>query len=188
FVEFFGSGAAGLTVPDRATLANMAPDYGATTGFWPVDEQTLAYLRLTGRSEQHVALVEAHARAAGLFRHAGAGDPTYDRVVPLDLASIRRSIAGPGMPHLRKDTAEVEESFLRPSRKGGAAGAAAALPEGATAPAAITSCTNTANAHGMIRAGLLAKAAAARGLAPAPWVKTSLAPGSRAVTTYLERA
>jgi len=188
FVEFFGPGAAGLTVPDRATLANMAPDYGATTGFWPVDEQTLAYLRLTGRSEQHVALVETHARAAGLFRHAGVPDPSYDRVVPVDLAGIRRSIAGPGMPHLRKNTAEVADSFLARSRKNEARGASAELPEGAIAIAAITSCTNTANAHGMIRAGLLAKAAAARGLAPAPWVKTSLAPGSRAVTTYLERA
>jgi aconitate hydratase A / 2-methylisocitrate dehydratase len=188
FVEFFGPGAAGLTVPDRATLANMAPDYGATTGFWPVDEQTLAYLRLTGRSDQHVALVEAYARAAGLFRHAGAPDPSYDRVIPVDLTGIRRSIAGPGMPHLRKDTGEVADSFLARSRKSEAGGASAELPEGAIAIAAITSCTNTANAHGMIRAGLLAKAAAARGLAPAPWVKTSLAPGSRAVTTYLERA
>jgi aconitate hydratase len=188
FVEFFGPGAAGLTVPDRATLANMAPDYGATTGFWPVDEQTLAYLRLTGRSDDHVALVEAHARAAGLFRQAGAPPPNYDRVIPVDLAGIRRSIAGPGMPHLRKDTAEVADSFLARSRKSEAGGASAELPEGAIAIAAITSCTNTANAHGMIRAGLLAKAAAARGLAPAPWVKTSLAPGSRAVTTYLERA
>ena len=129
-----------------------------TTGFWPVDEQTLAYLRLTGRSEQHVALVAAHARAAGLFRHAGAADPTYDRVVPLDLASIRRSIAGPGMPHLRKNTAEVAESFLARARKNEASDASVELPEGAIAIAAITSCTNTANAHGMIRAGLFAKA------------------------------
>src|SRR5215468_7374236 len=188
FVEFFGPGAAALTVPDRATLANMAPDYGATTGFWPIDEATLAYLRLTGRSEEHVALVAAHARAAGLFRDAGAPDPTYDRVVPLDLASIRRSIAGPGMPHLRKNTAEVAESLLARARKNEASDASVELPEGAIAIAAITSCTNTANAHGMIRAGLFAKAAVARGLAPAPWVKTSLAPGSRAVTTYLERA
>src|SRR5262245_2769160 len=188
FVEFFGPGAASLTVPDRATLANMAPDYGATTGFWPVDEQTLAYLRLTGRSEEHVALVEAHARAAGLFRQAGAPDPSYDRVVPVDLASIRRSISGSGMPHLRKSSDEIAESFRARSRKTEASEASAELPEGAVAIAAITSCTNTANAHGMIRAGLLAKAAAARGLAPAPWVKTSLAPGSRAVTTYLERA
>jgi aconitate hydratase A / 2-methylisocitrate dehydratase len=188
FVEFFGPGAAALTVPDRATLANMAPDYGATTGFWPVDEQTLAYLRLTGRTEEHVALVETHARAAGLFRSAGAPDPTYDRVVPINLAAIRRSIAGPGMPHIRQDTADVAESFRVRARKSETDGASGDVPEGAIAIAAITSCTNTANAHGMIRAGLLAKAAAARGLAPKPWVKTSLAPGSRAVTTYLERA
>src|SRR5262249_49746087 len=188
FVEFFGSGAAGLTVPDRATLANMAPDYGATTGFWPVDEQTLAYLRLTGRSEQHVTLVDAHARAAGLFRHAGAGDPTYDRVVPLDLSGIRRSVAGPGMPHLRKDTAEVGESFLARARTSETSDAPADSQEAPTALAPTPSSTTPANAHGMIRAGLLAKAAVARGLSPAPWVKTSLAPGSRAVTTYLERA
>jgi aconitate hydratase len=188
FVEFFGPGAATLTVPDRATLANMAPDYGATTGFWPVDEQTLAYLRLTGRTEEHVALVEAHARASGLFRSAGAPDPTYDRVVPIDLAAIRRSIAGPGMPHIRQDTSAVAESFRVRARESETDNASDDMPEGAIAIAAITSCTNTANAHGMIRAGLLANAAAARGLAPKPWVKTSLAPGSRAVTTYLERA
>ena len=185
FVEFFGPSAARLTVPDRATLANMAPEYGATTGFWPVDEQTIAYLRLTGRPPAHVALVEAHARAAGLYRDAGASDPAYDRVIPFDLASIRRSIAGPGMPHIRQDTAAVAKSFRARS---GETPAAAALPEGAIAIAAITSCTNTSNAHGMIRAGLVAKAAVERGLASAPWVKTSLAPGSRAVTTYLERA
>jgi aconitate hydratase len=188
FVEYFGPGTAALTVPDRATLANMAPDYGATTGFWPVDEQTLAYLRLTGRSEGHVALVEAHARAAGLFRNAGAPDPAYDRVIPIDLAGVRRSIAGPGMPHVRKDTADVAASFRARARDSESHDAAGEVPEGAIAIAAITSCTNTANAHGMIRAGLLAKAAAARGLKPASWVKTSLAPGSRAVTTYLERA
>jgi aconitate hydratase A / 2-methylisocitrate dehydratase len=188
FVEFFGPGAASLTVPDRATLANMAPDYGATTGFWPVDEQTLAYLRLTGRSDAHVALVEAHTRGAGLFRAAGAPDPSYDRVVPFDLGVIRRSIAGPGMPHVRQNSADVAESFRARARKTETETVSSDVPEGAIAIAAITSCTNTANAHGMIRAGLLAKAAAARGLSPKPWVKTSLAPGSRAVTTYLERA
>jgi aconitate hydratase len=188
FVEYFGPGAAGLTVGDRATLANMAPDYGATTGFWPVDEQTLAYLRLTGRSEAHVALVEAHARAAGLFRSAGASDPHYDRVIALDLARVRRSLAGPGMPHVQQDTASVAESFRARARKSESAEVSAEVPEGAIAIAAITSCTNTSHPHGMIRAGLLAQKAAARGLTPAPWVKTSLAPGSRAVTTYLERA
>src|SRR5262249_29743864 len=124
----------------------------------------------------------------GLFRGAGAPDPTYDRVLPIDLAAIRRSIAGPGMPHIRQDTSDVAESFRARARKSETSAASPDLPEGAIAIAAITSCTNTANAHGMIRAGLLARAAVARGLAPAPWVKTSLAPGSRAVTTYLERA
>ena len=189
-VEFFGPAAKTLTVPDRATLANMAPEYGATTGFWPVDEQTIAYLRTTGRSAEHVALVEAHARAAGLFRMAGAADPVYDRVIALDLGTVRRTIAGPGMPHVRQDTSSVAASFRE--RANGAAGAkprtTEALPEGAIGIAAITSCTNTSNPHGMIRAGLVAKAAVERGLQSAPWVKTSLAPGSRAVTTYLERA
>ena len=191
FVEFFGGGASTLTVPDRATLANMAPEYGATTGFWPIDDSTLAYLRLTGRAPEHVALVEGHARAAGLFRSVGAPDPAYDRIIPIDLGAIRRSIAGPGMPHNRQDTASVGESFRARARKSeniDAPKAAGALPEGAIAIAAITSCTNTANAHGMIRAGLVAQAAAKRGLSPPPWVKTSLAPGSRAVTGYLDRA
>jgi aconitate hydratase len=188
-VEFFGPAARALTVPDRATLANMAPEYGATTGFWPVDEQTIAYLRLTGRAAQHVALVETHARSAGLFRTADAADPVYDRVIAFDLDQVRRTIAGPGTPHVRQDTSAVAASF-RERAKGAVTEpqVSDALPEGAIGIAAITSCTNTSNPHGMIRAGLLARAAVARGLQPAPWVKTSLAPGSRAVTTYLERA
>jgi aconitate hydratase len=189
FIEFFGPGAIGLTVPDRATLANMAPEYGATTGFWPIDAQTIAYVRTAGRPAEHVALVEAHARAAGLFRETGEADPAYDRVIAFDLGSVRRTIAGPGMPHIRQDTHSVAASFRE--RAGSAAAvarAAGALPEGAIGIAAITSCTNTSHPHGMIRAGLLAEAAVDRGLGSAPWVKTSLAPGSRAVTTYLERA
>ena len=186
-VEFFGRAAAALTVGDRATLANMAPEYGATTGFWPIDAQTLAYLRTTGRTAAHVALVEAHARAAGLFREAGAADPTYDRVIAFDLGKVRRTIAGPGMPHVRQDTSGVTASF-RERAKSAATPRALDLPEGAIGIAAITSCTNTSNPHGMIRAGLLARAAVARGLQSAPWVKTSLAPGSRAVTTYLDSA
>jgi aconitate hydratase len=187
-VEFFGPSAGALTVADRATLANMAPEYGATTGFWPIDAQTIAYLRLTGRAPEHVALVEAHARAAGLFRTAGATDPIYDRVIAFDLGKVRRTVAGPGMPHIRQDTCGVAASFRARAKAADAARAPDALPEGAIGIAAITSCTNTSNPHGMIRAGLVAKAALARGLAPAPWVKTSLAPGSRAVTTYLDRA
>jgi aconitate hydratase len=187
-VEFFGPAAAALTVGDRATLANMAPEYGATTGFWPIDPQTLAYLRMTGRPAEHVALVEAHARAAGLFREASAIDPTYDRVTAFDLGKVRRTIAGPGMPHVRQDTSGVAASFRERAKGAATPGAPQDLPEGAIGIAAITSCTNTSNPHGMIRAGLLAKAAVARGLQSAPWVKTSLAPGSRAVTTYLDRA
>ena len=186
-VEFFGPAFGTLTVPDRATLANMAPEYGATTGFWPIDEQTIAYLRMTGRPAEHLALVEAHARAAGLFRAPGAGDPLYDRVVVFDLGRVRRTIAGPGMPHVRQDTSGVAASF-RERARAAAPPPPDALPEGAIAIAAITSCTNTSNPHAMIRAGLVARAAVARGLQSAPWVKTSLAPGSRAVTTYLERA
>lgn len=189
-VEFFGPAVGALTVPDRATLANMAPEYGATTGFWPLDEQTITYLRMTGRSAEHLALVEAHARAAGLFRMAGTADPIYDRVIAFDLGKVRRTIAGPGMPHVRQDTSGVAASF-RERAKGAAVATQRtpdALPEGAIGIAAITSCTNTSNPHGMIRAGLVAKAAVERGLKSAPWVKTSLAPGSRAVTTYLDRA
>jgi aconitate hydratase len=189
-VEFFGPAAGALTVPDRATLANMAPEYGATTGFWPIDAQTISYLLGTGRAAEHVTLVEAHARAAGLFRAAEAADPVYDRVIAFDLDKVRRSIAGPGMPHIRQDTAGLEASFRERAKAAVVAPPATpdALPEGAIGIAAITSCTNTSNPHGMIRAGLLAKAAVARGLQSAPWVKTSLAPGSLAVTTYLDRA
>ena len=190
FVEFFGPAAQALSVPDRATLANMAPEYGATTGFWPIDEQTITYLRMTGRPAAHIALVLAHARAAGLFRTAGLADPIYDRVITFDLGKVRRTIAGPGLPHIRQDTSGVAASF-REKAKGAAVATSRtpdALPEGAIGIAAITSCTNTSNPHGMIRAGLVAKAAVERGLKSAPWVKTSLAPGSRAVTTYLDRA
>jgi aconitate hydratase len=141
---------------------------------------------MTGRAAQHVELVEAHARAAGLFRDADAADPVYDRELAFDLSAVRRTIAGPGMPHVRQDTSGVAASFReRTTAKPRAPGV---LPEGAIGIAAITSCTNTSNPHGMIRAGLVAKAAVARGLQSAPWVKTSLAPGSRAVTTYLDRA
>jgi aconitate hydratase len=187
-VEFFGPAAGALTVPDRATLANMAPEYGATTGFWPIDEQTTAYLRMTGRSAEHLALMEAHARAAHLFRMAGAPDPAYDRVIAFDLGKVRRSIAGPGMPHIRHDTSGVAASFRERVKPAAAPRTPDDLPEGAIGIAAITSCTNTSNPHAMVRAGLVAKAAVERGLHSAPWVKTSLAPGSRAVTTYLDRA
>ncbi|MBE2278232.1 MAG: aconitate hydratase AcnA [Rhodobacteraceae bacterium] len=186
-VEYFGEGATALGVPDRATLANMAPEYGATVGFWPVDDRTLDYLRLTGRSPDHVALIETHCRAAGLFRSEGLPDPTYDQVVEVDLSRIGRQISGPGKPHFTRPPAEVADSF-RAAVGGASKVADAAIPPGGVALAAITSCTNTANPAAMITAGLLARNAARLGLLRRPWVKTSFAPGSRAVTAYLEDA
>lgn len=184
-LEFFGPGASTLSVPDRATLANMAPEYGATMGFWPVDQATLGYLHLTGREESHVKLVEAHMRAAGLFREDATTEPDYDRIIEIDLSAVGRSVAGPGKPHLRKNVSDVAASFWERADPEGGDGS---IPQGAIAIAAITSCTNTANPDAMIRAGLLARNAANKGLKSARWVKTSLAPGSRAVTQYLEDA
>ncbi len=190
FVEFFGPAASRFTVPDRATLANMAPEYGATTGFWPVDEQTLAYLALTGRSREQIELVAAHAKAAGLFRHEDASTPAYDRVIPFDLASVRRSISGPSKPHHLKAPSSLRDAFL--DKVGPLADQTTATqdgtPDGAVAIAAIASCTNTANPLAIFAAALLARNAIARGLKPPTWVKTSFSPGSRAVPAYLARA
>ncbi len=186
FVEYFGPAVSTMAVPDRATLSNMAPEYGATTGFWPVDRLTLDYLAMTGRPERQIALVEAYCRAAGLFREEGAGDPAYDRIVEVDLASVERSLAGPSKPYNLRRPESVPDSLkarLEERHKIEAAGRT-----GQIVMASITSCTNTANPHAMIRAGLVAKAAVEHGLAPPAWVKTSLAPGSRAVTRYLEEA
>lgn len=184
-LEFFGPAASSLSVPDRATLANMAPEYGATTGFWPVDGTTLDYLRLTGRAEAHVSLVEVHMRAAGLWREDPEEEPAYDRVIEIDLSRIGRNVAGPGKPHLRKSIAEVAPSFRE---RAGSQQSSSSIPHGAVAIAAITSCTNTANPEAMLRAGLLARNAHSRGLRSASWTKTSLAPGSRTVTEYLGKA
>lgn len=187
FVEFFGSAALAMSAPDRATLANMAPEYGATTAFWPIDEQTLSYLALTGRTAEHVDLIRAHAQSAGLFRYFGAADPHYDRVVSIDLGAVTRSLAGPSKPHQLVDLTDLAGAFAgklnRPVEQ-----MSEGISDGAVAIAAITSCTNTANPVAMITAGLVARNAAARGLRPPAYVKTSLAPGSRAVTGYLERA
>lgn len=188
FAEFFGPAAECMSVPDRATLANMAPEYGATTGFWPIDEQTLAYLTLTGRSSGHVELVRAHAQSAGLFREAGAPPPEYDRIIALDLATVRRSLAGPSKPHHLVDTSGLAPAFVTKLARPLSAESTAGIRDGAVAIAAITSCTNTANPIAMLTAGLVARNAVARGLRPPPFVKTSLAPGSRAVTAYLEKA
>jgi aconitate hydratase len=185
FVEFGGPGLAGLSVADRATIANMAPEYGATCGFFPVDAPTLRYLRLTGRPEEHVELVEAYCKE-NLLWHDPEQAPEYSRLVELDLGTIEPSIAGPSRPQDRIPLGEAAERFVATfaprSRDRDR------LRDGSVAIAAITSCTNTSNPAGMIAAGLLAQKAAARGLRPKPWVKTSLAPGSRVVGAYLRRA
>jgi aconitate hydratase len=200
FVEFFGEGLSHLTVPDRATIANMAPEYGATAGLFPIDDETLAYLRLTGRSPGHVALVERYAKAQGLFRAPGAPEPACDRVVECDLPAVEPSVAGPRRPQDRVPLAEVRRSFREAfapevgdeAPRDGAGvrerGAPAGLGHGSVVIAALTSCTNTSNPAAMLGAGILARKAVARGLRVPPTVKTSLAPGSGVVTDYLRNA
>ncbi|MCB4771571.1 aconitate hydratase AcnA [Ancylobacter sp. Lp-2] len=186
FVEFFGPAIASMSVPDRATLSNMAPEYGATTGFWAVDAQTLDYLRMTGRPDELVSLVEDYSRAAGTFREASSREPDYDRVVEVDLASVERSVSGPSKPYNIRRPSTVAASLLMRMKE-----RRSPIPpevKGLIAMASITSCTNTANPHAMMRAGLVAQAAAQRGLKPPSWVKTSLAPGSLAVSRYLTNA
>jgi len=184
FVEFFGAGARALTAATRATVANMAPEYGATMGFFPTDERTLDYLRATGRGEEQVRLVRTYLAAQGLFGIPEAGQVDYSEVLEVDLGAVEPSLAGPSRPQDRVGLAglraRVKESLP-------AAPAGAARPRhGDVVIAAITSCTNTSNPQVMLAAGLLARKAVARGLRVPPWVKTSLAPGSRQVTAYLE--
>jgi aconitate hydratase len=233
FVEYFGPGLASLPVADRATLGNMSPEYGATIGFFPVDDQTLAYLRLSGRAEDRVRLIEAYCKEQGIFRTADSPEPEFTDTLDLDLASVEPSIAGPRRPQDRvplgkskatyraelanevahrhhTDTAVVDRwlaeggapsvppplHLAAPPELGPlghsvevkANGASYRLGHGAVIIAAITSCTNTSNPSVMLAAGLLAKKAVARGLTVKPWVKTSLAPGSKVVTQYLARA
>jgi aconitate hydratase len=199
FVEFFGPGLAHLSIADRATLSNMCPEYGATVAVFPIDAMTLDYLRLTGRDEHRVALVEAYAKAQGLFREPEAAEADYAERIDVDLAAVEPSLAGPRRPQDRVALSRAGASFdqaLDSLRSGRAAGggvpAAAARPSGldhgSVVIAAITSCTNTSNPNVMIAAGLLAKKAVERGLQVKPWVKTSLAPGSRAVSDYLATA
>jgi aconitate hydratase len=207
FVEFFGPGLASMAVPDRATISNMAPEYGATMGFFPVDQMTLNYLRATGRGEDQVALVEAYCKAQGLFRTDETPDPEFQEVVELDLGSIEPAIAGPKRPQDRialSDAKAAWQAGLRASAKERGfeldekaitrnatitlEGQEIELTHGDVAIAAITSCTNTSNPSVMIGAGLLAKKAVEAGLRRKPWVKTSLAPGSKVVTDYLEKA
>ena len=205
FVEFFGEGTASLSVTDRATIANMAPEYGATMGFFPVDAKTVEYMRNTGRDDDECERFEAWFRAQGLFGIPLAGDIDYTRVVTLDLASIVPSLAGPKRPQDRIELQDMEEVFNRllctPVVDDGFGQPEAALGtrfptdlpgvalgHGDILIAAITSCTNTSNPAVLIAAGLLAKKAVAKGLTVAPHIKTSLAPGSRVVTDYLEKA
>jgi len=201
FVEFFGSGLDHLPLADRATIANMAPEYGATCGFFPVDNETLEYLRLSGRSEEQIALVEAYTREQTLWREPGAVEAEYSSVVELDLGTVEPSLAGPKRPQDRVLLKNVKEKFaeslavLKQERNLTSQpvtveldGEPVVLGDGAVVIAAITSCTNTSNPSVMIGAGLVAKKAADLGLSVKPWVKTSLAPGSRVVTDYLEEA
>jgi len=194
FVEFCGPGLDSLTLADRATIANMAPEYGATCGFFPIDEETLRYLRFTGRAPEQVALVEAYARAQGLWRQAGAGDPRFSDKLELDLATVEPSLAGPKRPQDRVALSAVAASareIIAAEADGAGAGVEVKgetyqLSHGDVVIAAITSCTNTSNPSVLVAAGLLARKARARGLSVKPWVKTSLAPGSQVVTEYLE--
>ncbi len=193
FVEFFGPGLSALGLADRATIANMSPEYGATMAFFPVDAETLAYLRLTHRPPEVVALVEAYTKEQGLFRTDAAPEPLFTEVVDLDLGTVRTSLAGPKRPQDRIDLPDVKRNFAeflasQPKRVKAAANGRGEMRDGAVVIAAITSCTNTSNPSVMLGAGLLAKKAVERGLKTKPWVKTSLAPGSKVVSDYLTDA
>ena len=200
FVEFFGPGLAELSVSTRLTVANMAPEYGATCGIFPIDASTLDYLRLTGRDESRVALVEAYAKAQGMWVDAHTPDAVYSTTIELDLATVMPSIAGPKRPQDRVLLKDASSAFRSDLTKGlgvpandahlsvKVAGKNYEITHGDVVIAAITSCTNTSNPYVMLGAGLLAQKARAKGLHPKPWVKTSLAPGSQVVTEYLDKA
>ena len=194
FVEFYGPGVAALPLADRATIGNMAPEYGATIGFFPIDHQTLDYLRLTNRSAEQIALVEAYAKAQGLFLTPESSDPEYSDTIELDLTTVVPSMAGPKRPQDRINLPDVKKNFLdtlnaaQKSAEVATNGSKSTIQDGSVVIAAITSCTNTSNPSVMIAAGLLAKKAVERGLKTKPWVKSSLAPGSKVVTDYLNDA
>lgn len=207
FVEFYGSGLENLSLPDRATIANMAPEYGATVGFFPVDQETLRYLRFTGRDEALIDLVERYSKEQGLFRTPDSTEPEYNDSLELDMGTVQTSLAGPSRPQdritLDEMQARFQERLSAPTNEGGygldqagleraevlhANGGGSSLGHGSIVIAAITSCTNTSNPSVMLAAGLLAKKAIERGLRVKPFVKTSLAPGSRVVTEYLREA
>jgi aconitate hydratase len=212
FVEFFGDGLDGLPLADRATIGNMSPEFGSTCAIFPVDVETLAYLKLTGRSPERVAVVEAYAKAQGLFRKKNAPDPVFSQTVELDLGSVVPTLAGPRRPHDKVVLTAVPDAFAKAlpemaaqakARKGAPpptvsaedlvtsvpaelAGERFSVKHGSVVIAAITSCTNTSNPYVLVAAGLVARNAVARGLKAQPWVKTSLAPGSKVVTEYLK--
>jgi aconitate hydratase len=183
YLEFFGEGAGNLTLGDRATISNMAPEFGATAAMFYIDQRTLDYLKMTARAPEQVRLVETYAKATGLWADALAG-AEYERVLEFDLGSVVRSIAGPANPHQKIPTSTLTERGLARHVET----APGQMPDGAVIIAAITSCTNTSNPRNMIAAGLLARNANARGLTRKPWVKSSLAPGSKTVQLYLEEA
>lgn len=207
FVEFYGPGVTSLSLPDRATIANMAPEYGATIGYFPVDDETLRYLKITGRPIETIEIVERYCKEQGLFRTDNSPDPEYTESLVIDLDSIESSLSGPKRPQDRVSIGDLKRSFISslaaPSKEGGfelvetdisnevkfgANGQAVKMSHGSVVIAAITSCTNTSNPSVMIAAGLVAKKALERGLSVKPYVKTSLAPGSRVVTDYLANA
>ncbi|MFO0838276.1 MAG: aconitate hydratase AcnA [Phycisphaerae bacterium] len=211
FVEFFGEGLSSMSVADRATLSNMAPEYGATMGFFPVDHQTLAYLRLTGRSDEEIDLVERYCKEQSLWRSDDSPDPLYSETLRFDLATVEPSLAGPRRPQDRVTLSQMKTRWREEITKGFGKPAPDVKPDGSCGEhcdgaevrdngntyrlchgdvviAAITSCTNTSNPSVMLAAALLARNAAQRGLKPKPWVKTSLAPGSRVVTDYMDKA
>jgi aconitate hydratase len=200
FVEFFGPSFSALSVADRATIANMAPEYGATCGFFPVDAKTLEYLRLTGRDEARIELVEAYLRAQGMFLDETTPEPVFTDVLELDLSTVVPSLAGPKRPQDRVALTDAASAFVAEitksmdvapaevNRRFPVAGKSYDIGHGDVVIAAITSCTNTSNPYVLVAAGLVARKARAKGLHPKPWVKTSLAPGSQVVTDYLDKA
>jgi len=198
FVEFFGPGLDSMTLPDRATIGNMAPEYGATCGIFPIDAETIRYLTFTGRDPDRVALVEAYAKAQGMWREPNSPDPVFTDVLELDMGTVEPSLAGPKRPQDRVPLSAVAQGFAKdmtdaykaddPKKAVPVKGADYSLEQGAVVIAAITSCTNTSNPAVLVAAGLLAKKAVEKGLTQKPWVKTSLAPGSQVVTDYLAKA
>src|SRR5690606_17888871 len=198
FVEFYGPGLDDLPLADRATIGNMAPEYGATCGFFPIDKETISYLKLSNRPAEVVELVEAYARANAMWRDANTPDPSYSDTLELDLGDVVPSLAGPKRPQDRVSMGELRKAFdaaLELQGRSGDGDRRIPVPgtdydlgDGDVVIAAITSCTNTSNPAVMLGAGLLARKAVERGLAVKPWVKTSLAPGSKVVTEYLKKA